>query len=201
MSDSQEPPASGESTGKKRVYPVWFRVLTPLTPLLILLLAAPFVAPVLQDTLAPERRVLTPPAQVFAPDRPAARPPAPDDPALVKSFGSGAIAAARRDVQRIAVAAADAAACRLRDAAWITDVRSAIGPAIAARYNSFERKPDDAVLLARFAAGQFNAAQMARSEDPSPVPPRDCADLPSQPDFRAADVMAADQRSRRAAPR
>jgi len=112
VSDIHEPPAEGENPGTNLVYPVWFRVLTPLTPLL--LLAAPFVAPVLQDTLAPERRVLTPPSQAFAPDRPAGRPPAPDGPALVRSFGSEAIAAARPDVQRIAVAAADAVAADQR---------------------------------------------------------------------------------------
>jgi hypothetical protein len=220
MSDIQDPTRPEDdrpqdAKPKKPPRPMWQTLLYNAMPLVFLAVVGAIGLPILQDMMAPPRRNLyvERPAATSAPTAapitaPAAAPtpaqaPAPAAPRpamptagtdLVRAFGAPVLAEAGRDATRLAQIGQDALRCGMRDTTWFATLQEAAGADVASRYNSFDGKPEDNAALARYAAQNFAAASASTNSA------RDCADIPSLPDFRAADTLVRTRRSA-AAPR
>ena len=209
MSDTPEPntqatgapttgaPSNGAPTITKKA-PPWLRpLMMVLLPVVILAAILLIVRPIMLDMIQPPARMVVPATQVPAmtggPQT--ARTPRANDTALNNSFGSGAINLATRDATRMAVIAADALLCGLRDQAWAGDLRSAAAMDITARTPSFDNTADDAASLRRYLADRFMAAQQSRTQNGMPDRAQRCPELPTLPDFRAADSLVRTQRA------
>jgi hypothetical protein len=198
MSGSHDaPPEDGPP--KKPPRPLWQQIAYNMMPLVLLAMAAAFVIPFVQEMMNPEPRRLVPlrgvpqppavarPGAPIATEPPASRPPEPRaDPAVVRAYGEGAANQAAREAQRFAGIAVQATRCNMRDAAWTAMLREAIGPEIARRHNSYDGKPEDPLRLQGFVTAQFAAAVAAGATGAVRY---ECADLPSVPEFRAADSL------------
>ena len=176
----------------------WLRpLMMVLLPVVILAAILLIVRPIMLDMIQPPARMVVPATQVPAmtggPQT--ARTPRANDTALNNSFGSGAINLATRDATRMAVIAADALLCGLRDQAWAGDLRSAAAMDITARTPSFDNTADDAASLRRYLADRFMAAQQSRTQNGMPDRAQRCPELPTLPDFRAADSLVRTQRA------
>jgi hypothetical protein len=168
------------------------RLFLSLLPLVFITLFAIVAVAVFSPLLEPEpRRLVVPPPQQSS-NIPRPGPPiAASDPRLNTAFGTGVVAVAGQEARRLGAIAARAHGCNLRDARWLMDLRGAIGPFIARRYNSYEGRPEDAQLLARHVATQF-AAGLDRAGQEAPPP---CEDLPAWPELRAMDSLLAAARA------
>jgi len=149
------------------------------------------------DLMEPEPRVLTQPTATIATSVPTES--APLDPSLASAYGEGTVRQAGREARRIGKAGMQAVACGLKPGRWVTELRAAMSADITERYPSF----DDSDMRSRALLGQFALEQfdLGRGDGEQDLAQRGqqqvCAELPSLPDYRAADRLARDVAARR----
>jgi len=216
MSDIQDPTKPEDdrpqdSKPKKPPRPMWQTMLYNAMPLLFLAVVGAIGMPIMQDMMAPPRRNLyvepratapappptttpaaTPnPAPAAAPTPTAPRPAAPAPSAeLVRAYGAPVLSQVQREAARLAQLGAEVVRCGTRNRDWLNALQTAAGADIASHYTSFDGKPEDSINLARYAGQLYTAAAGAR-----PTAERDCADIVTLPEFRAADTLVRSQRA------
>jgi hypothetical protein len=167
------------------------------TMLIALVGAAALAIWISPDLMEPEPRVLTQPATPIASDVPIAA--APLDPSLASAYGEGTVRQAGREARRIGKAGMQAVTCELKPRRWGTELRAATSADITERYPSFDDNDmRGRALLSQFALEQFDIGQREGEQDLAQRGQQQvCAELPTLPDYRAADRLARDVAARR----
>jgi len=159
-------------------------------------------AAVLAIQIGPE--LIEPPPRVLATSPIATAPPAPPvpittDPVLASTYGEGALRQAGREARRTGMAGAQAVACALKSRRWLNELRAAASADITERYPSFDDSDlRSRALLGQFALEQFDSGQREGEQDLAQRGQQQvCDELPTLPDYRAADRLASDVAARR----
>jgi len=147
--------------------------------------------------IEPERRVVTQPTTPIA--SPVRTVDAPPNPLLASAYGEGTIRQAAREARRIGKAGIQAVTCELKPHRWGTELRAAMSADITERYPSFDDTDQRSrALLSQFALNQFDIGQREGEQDLAQRGQQQvCAELPTLPDYRAADRLARDVAARR----